>query len=369
MAPFGMAPIDCDLHPALPGCMALLPYLDDHWREVITGRGLDDLDLALWPRGAPLTARPDWRPEKGLAGGTLEALRRQALEPFGSEIAICNSLFGAPALHNVDMAAALCRAANDWLAAEWLDREPRLRAGILVPVDSPELAVEEIERLAPDRRFVQVLMLGAGETLLGRRANWPIYAAAERHGLPIALQVSSGTRFSPTANGWPTYLIEDHVAFAQTFQSQLLSLIAEGAFTKFPRLKVVLLGAGIGWVPNFLWRGVKMWRALRKEIPWVDRSPAEIFREQVRLSIQPADAPEEPDDLAALLDMIGSEEVLLFATDWPHWRFDGTEALPRGLPERLLPRLLRGNALDTYPRLRPPEGASRPAPTARETVQ
>ena len=326
--------------------MALLPYLDDHWRDEIIGRGLDDLDLSLWPRGAPLTARPDWRPEHGLAGGSVELLRTQALEPFGTGIGILNPLFGAPALHNVDLAAALCRATNDWVAKEWLDQEPRLRASILVPVDSPELAVQEIERRASDRRFVQVLLLGAGETLLGRRVNWPILEAAERHGMPIALRVS------PTANGWPSYLIEDHVNFAQTFQSQLLSLIAEGAFSRYPKLKVVLLNAGIGWVPSFLWRGTKEWRALRREVPWVDRSPAEIFREHVRISCQPIDAPPDPSDLAALLDMIGSDDVLLFSTDWPHWRFDGTDALPAGLPEKLRPRLLRENALATYPRLR-----------------
>src|SRR4051794_2290930 len=73
--------IDCDLHPALPGCMALLPYLDDHWREEIVSRGLDDLDFALWPRNAPLTARADWRPQAGLAGGSVDLLRAQALEP------------------------------------------------------------------------------------------------------------------------------------------------------------------------------------------------------------------------------------------------------------------------------------------------
>jgi len=352
MAPFGVAPIDCDLHPALPGCMALLPYLDGHWRDEIASRGLDDLDLSLWPRGAPLTVRPDWRPAKGLAGGTLEALRTQALEPFGTGFGILNPLFGAPALHNVDMAAALCRATNDWIAAEWLDRDPRLRAGILVPVESPALTVEEIERRAPDKRFVQVLLLGAAETLLGRRVNWPIFEAAERHGLPVALQIASSARHSPTANGWPTYLIEDHVNFAQTFQSQLISMIAEGVFTKFPRLKVVLMNSGIGWVPSFLWRGTKEWRALRREVPWVDRSPAEIFREHVRISLQPNDAPEDPEDFAVLLDMVGSDEVLLFSTDWPHWRFDGVEALPPGLPERLLPRVLRDNAIETYPRLK-----------------
>ena len=60
-------------------------------------------------------------------------------------------------------------------------------------------------------------------------------------------------------------------------------------------------------------------------------------------------------DLAALLDMIGSDELLLFATDWPHWRFEGTAALPPGLPDRLRPRVLRENALATYPRLKESE--------------
>lgn len=227
-----------------------------------------------------------------------------------------------------------------------------LRAGILIPVESAELAVQESERCASDPCFVQVLMLGAAETLLGRRVNWPIFAAAERHGLPIALQVTSSVRVAPTANGWPSYLIEDHVNFALTFQSRVLSMIAEDVFSRHPRLKLVLLGAEIGWVPSFLWRAAKEWRALRREAPWVDRNPAEIFRDHVRIPCQPLDVPADPADLAMLIEMIGSDEVLLFATDWPHWRFDGLDALPPGLPDRLRPLLLRENALATYPRLR-----------------
>lgn len=90
-------------------------------------QGLDDLDLALWPRAAPITARADRRPAQGLAAGTLELARSQALDR--TEIGILNPLFGAPALHNPDLAAALCRATNDWIAREWLDREPACAPG------------------------------------------------------------------------------------------------------------------------------------------------------------------------------------------------------------------------------------------------
>ena len=54
--------IDCDLHVAVPGMQALLPYMSQAWRELITSRGTDGLELASYPPGAPLSCRPDWRP-------------------------------------------------------------------------------------------------------------------------------------------------------------------------------------------------------------------------------------------------------------------------------------------------------------------
>src|SRR5262249_41745444 len=94
--------------------------------------------------------RPIPRPPRRRTGAPpaadLDAIRRQALDPFGTRIAICNVLHGAVALFNEDMAAGLCKAVNDWTARELLDREPRLRASIVVPVHNPTLAVAEIER-------------------------------------------------------------------------------------------------------------------------------------------------------------------------------------------------------------------------------
>ncbi|MGH7211840.1 MAG: amidohydrolase family protein, partial [Acetobacteraceae bacterium] len=164
--------IDCDVHPALPGLAALLPYLPDYWRDAVAQRGVHELDSISYPLHAPLTARPDWRPAEGKAGADLGRLRAEALDAFGTSIAICNCLYGVQLLFSEDMAAAFARALNDWIAAEWLDREPRLRASIVVPVQNPELAVEEIERRAADPRFVQVLMLVSGDAPLTARPDW-----------------------------------------------------------------------------------------------------------------------------------------------------------------------------------------------------
>jgi predicted TIM-barrel fold metal-dependent hydrolase len=252
------------------------------------------------------------------------------------------------------MAAAFAKAVNDWVAREWLDRDPRLRASIVVPVQNIDYAVAEIERCAPDRRFVQVLALAMGEAPLGRRQYWPVYEAAERHGLALGIHAGSSYRHPVTSLGWPSYYIEDYAAQSQGFQSQVASLVCEGVFAKFPTLKVVLLESGVTWLPAFLWRLSKFWRGVRAEVPWVDRSPCDIVREHVRLTIQPFDGPDDPAVVARLVDQLQSDDMLLFSSDFPHWQFDGNEIMPAGIPESLHRKIRLDNPLATYGRLAQP---------------
>src|SRR6201994_681294 len=162
--------IDCDIHPAVGGTRTtLLPYLDDHWKERVVPRAIAGLDLPSYPQTMPLSARPDWRPERGKPGSDLKMVQRGAFDQLGASHAICNVLYGASAVYDPYMALAFCKAINDWIAAEWLSQDPRLRASILVPMQAPDLAVEEIERRADDHRFVSILVLAQGEMLLARR--------------------------------------------------------------------------------------------------------------------------------------------------------------------------------------------------------
>ena len=349
MAP--LAPIDCDVHPTVPGLPALLPYLPDLWRETVQRRGLDELASVGYPENAPLTARADWRHAAGKPASTAERLGAEALDPFGTGIAICNCLYGVQLLFSEDLAAAFAGAVNDWLAAEWLDRDARLRASIVVPVQNPQLAADEIDRRAADARFVQVLLLVSGEVPLGRRALWPIYAAAERHNLPVGIHAGSSYRHPVSPVGWPSTLVEDYVNQAQAFQSALTSLVAEGVFAKFPDLTVVLLESGVSWLPAYLWRLTKFWKGLRSEIPWVSAPPTELLRERVRLSLQPFDGPPDAPALTRLIEHIGSDDMLLFATDYPHWQFDGVAAIPDGIDAALARKIMVDNPRRTYARL------------------
>ena len=348
--PFAGA-IDCDLHPPTPTMAQLMPYLDEYWRDQIANRAIDRISFAMtsYPPNAPISTRADWREVKD-GQGDLDRVRAQVLDAFDLSLGIANVIHGCVALHNDDMSAAICRAVNDWLRAEWLDREPRLRGSILVPQQDPAQAVAEIERLAPDKRFVQVLLLVMGEKLLGRREFFPIYEAAERHGLAIAVHAGSTYRYAPTIVGWPSYQFEDYVAQAQAFANQTVSLITEGVFHRYRGLKVVMLESGVSWLPTTMWRTDKTWRGARPETPWVDRWPSDIVREHLRFTIQPFDAPDAA-AVAQTVDRIGSDEILLFASDYPHWQFEGEEVVPDGLPPQSLKKILIENARATYPRL------------------
>jgi predicted TIM-barrel fold metal-dependent hydrolase len=358
--------IDCDVHVAVPDTAVLLPYLDDYWRDQVVNRHIhkQPFHLQSYPPNSPLSCRPDWRPANGFPGTDLDLLREKALDAFGTRFAICNTLHGAIVLFNEDLSAALCAAVNDWVASEWLDREPRLRASILLPMHNPALAVKEIERLAADARFVQVLVPVMGDMPLGRRIYWPVYEAAQKHDLPIGMHAGSLYRQAPTAAGFPSYQLEDYVIQSGGFENQLLSFLAEGVFVEFPRLKLVCIESGFAWLPTLLWRINKTWRGIRAEVPWIDRPPADIIRDHVRFTLQPVDAPAgDPQKLTRTLAHIGSDNLLLFSTDFPHWHFEGTNVLPDGLPEAIMRKLLVENALDTYPRLRASDPAARPSRT------
>ncbi len=72
--------------------------------------------------------------------------------------------------------------------------------------------------------------------------------------------------------------------------------------------------------------------------------------------MQPVDAPAgDTRRCCRTLEHIGSDRMLLFSTDYPHWQFDGDDVLPDGLPDETVRRILIDNPLETYPRLQ--EGA------------
>ena len=342
--------IDCDVHNNVPSIEVLYPYLSDHWRDYLVERGVGSLEPNYYPPGAPLSARPGAVPPSGgPPGSDLGLLRGQLLDSWGVECAILNCLYGIQLVHNEYWAAAMARAVNDWQIAEWLDKEPRLRASIVVPYENAEFAAAEIDRVADHPGFVQVVLLPRTKEPLGKRRYWKIYEAAERHGLPIGIHFAGLGGNPITSSGWPSYYIEDHTVMAQAFQSQVISLVCEGIFERFPGLRVVLMEGGFAWLPSLMWRLDKHWKRLREEVPLLKRPPSEYIREHMWATTQPMEEPANPKHLVQVIEHLGSDDMLMFSTDYPHWDFDDPDrAFPVRLPPALKQKIFSENARALY---------------------
>jgi uncharacterized protein len=110
---------------------------------------------------------------------------------------------------------------------------------------------------------------------------------------------------------------------------------------------------GIAWLPGILWRLDTNWRALRSEVPWLDRKPSEAAREHVRFSTQPLEHTDGHDKLLfEMLEAVGAPEILCFASDYPHWDSDDPAFMLRRLPEAWREPVMHSNAAALYgPRL------------------
>jgi uncharacterized protein len=332
--------IDCDVHVAPESIEALLPYMDDYWRDYVANAG-----LFLSPNGTGAYPVHGAR-----APSDVDALREQVLDPRGLRHAVLTCVSAFDASRNPYYEAALCRAINDWLAAEWLARDDRLRAGMVVPTLDPDAAVAEIERVGSQPGFVQVLLPVRTDAPWGTKRFHPLHEAIAAQDLVLALHAWGRIGLAPTASGFTHSYFEDYLANSQIIvQAQVLSLVSEGVFDSVPSLRVALVECGFSWLPPLLWRFDKDWKAVWREVPWLKSRPSEYVTQHIRATTAPAQLPVDAEQVAQLAEMLGASELLMFASDHPHEHGEGNlDTLLDVLGDDGREAVLHGNAAELY---------------------
>ena len=351
--PNRLAIIDGDVHTAPSNLSELAPFLEKRWLEHLKtygSRKRHGSHYEPYPKAAPKAMRRDAWPDDGRTPGSdLALVRKQHLDHYGVEVGIMGPLgLTGHGEINADLSAAMAIAINGWQREVMTVPEPRLKASIVVPFEDAAASVAEIDRLGADPHYAQVFILTRSMEPLGSRRYWPIYEAAQAYDLPVGMHVFGAGGHPYTGAGWPSYYIEEGAGHSTSCQTVVTSLVMEGVFERFPKLKVVLIEGGFGWLPALSWRLDRLWSRMRDEVPHLQRPPSEVIRRHIWLTTQPMEEPETREQLTDIMEWIGWDR-LLFASDYPHWDFDDPfRAFPASISDAYKRQILTENGKSVY---------------------
>jgi predicted TIM-barrel fold metal-dependent hydrolase len=348
--------IDCDVHQNFNSLHELVPWLDPAFRDYVEVGGYTGYQLPNYPWVHPSGfMMGDAVPGSGgVPGSDYETMREQLLDRFDVEHAVLTGedILNVSCMAHPQFASALATAHNRWLLDEWLPRDARLRGSLVVATQDADAAAREIRARGAEDGIVQVIVACGARSGYGDPHFAPIFDAAVELGLPVAMHVGAeglAVNPPPTATGYPAYYLEWHTLLIQSAMSHVVSLIVHGVFERLPELRVVVIEAGVAWLPAVLWRLDANWKALRSETPWVKRLPSEQAREHLRFTTQPLEQPKRKSQLSAVLEAVdGLEDMLMFATDYPHWDFDAPRVVEPRIPESWREKVMSENARALY---------------------
>ncbi|HEY2238550.1 MAG TPA: amidohydrolase family protein [Streptosporangiaceae bacterium] len=344
--------VDCDVHVEFQNRDAMLQYMPEPWRSRLgSRRGTSQRESygPLWNARRLDSYGPSGLP----AGSEPDLVHKQLLSEAAVDFAIV--LRHARGTVDPDLNAALCRASNMWLASTWLDQWSaggRFFGSISIPVDNVPAAVEEIEHWAGHPGFKQVVLGHYSERPLGYPQYDPIWAAAARHRLPVAMHFTTNAADSigqTPVGRYPHHVDYHSIAFPVTYAAHLMSWICAGTFDRLPDFRVVMVEGGFLWHRPVLARLAQQWPKLAGEIPAARSDPMSYVRDHVRFTTQPVEESETPGQVARYLELADAANILMFSSDYPHYDYDDPQrALPPDLDRDMHDRIMSRNAIEFY---------------------
>jgi predicted TIM-barrel fold metal-dependent hydrolase len=254
---------------------------------------------------------------------------------------------------DAELSAAYCRAYNRWIAEFCADSGGRLMPIAHISLGDPKAAAGELRRaVKAGCKGAFIAPLSITGKAHGHPDNDPVYAAAQDLDVPIGFHPT----FEPAA--W-TFNRFDRIKgpaglwFGVMFTNQstiqaFTSLFAYGVFDKFPKLRVVVLESGAGWIGWWLDRADALFTGtlVGGGLPLAEK-PSYYFRRQCFIS-------GDPDEMviSRIADYVGADKFF-WASDFPHPDHAGNyiEELEE-MAEKLSPdarrKVLGDNVLKVY---------------------
>lgn len=245
-----------------------------------------------------------------------------------------------------ELEAALFASYNTFLANACAQSNGRIFFNAVVPYRSPDVAVAELRRLSGMEGIASVLVRGIEwDKPLDHPSHYPVFAEAERLGLPMVVHLGVGSPSMYRMFEGMTHPVGEEKTFYPPHSRRLLSTLTvqyafynlmEGSLIEdFPKLKWVFLeGGGCTWMVGAV-------RTIQRS----GKANVLDHFEQGRVLV----GCEPDDDIPYAADVIG-ENALLVSSDMPHFDEAAHDSIAdeyegRGdLPAPLLAKMFAENA-------------------------
>jgi len=254
-------------------------------------------------------------------------------------------------LDDVALSQAYTRAYNRWIVDFCSSARGRLVPIAHLSLGDPHAAARELERaVRSGARGAFVAPFTLTRKPHGHPDHDPVFAAAQDLDVAIAIHPTfepswaNSQRFTDArrARLFLSVSASDGVRHAFT------TLFDFGVFDRFPRLRVVVLESGGGWIGYWLDRLDAVYEAtfLGESVPLVEK-PSTYFRRQCWISCDPDER-----TIPALADLLGADRFF-WASDFPHPDHTGNyleelEELAGKLNMASRRRLLGDNVREVY---------------------
>ena len=241
--------------------------------------------------------------------------RLAQMDAAGIDLQVLSFNAAIPASFAPDDALGMARELNDHVAAAMRANPDRFAGFGALPTALPEAAADELERCVVNLGIVGVMVHGhTGGRFLDDREFWPIFARAEKLGVPIFLHpaLPHPDALKAYFEGYEDVMARPGWGFAVDTSVHFLRILFAGVFDAYPKLQLILghLGEGLPFAMHRLNEHTHL--AARKR--GLARTPLEYIRENLYVTtsgnwFEPAF---ECTRLA-----LGADRIL-WAVDWPY---------------------------------------------------
>ncbi len=247
--------------------------------------------------------------------------RIELLDAENIDIAILYTTVGLlweAELEDPELSQAYTKAYNRWIC-EFAADEPRLVPTAHISLSDPAAAAAEMLRAVGEgAKGVYVCPFTHDAKPLGHSDHDIVFATAQDLDVPFAIhptfepQWTKGERMGDWQNVKQLRLLAS-VTASDGVRHQFTSLFDYGVFDRFPKLKVLVLESGGGWIGYWLDRidAVYGHTFIGDKVP-LKHKPSDYFRERIWISCDPDER-----TIPALAERFGVDRFL-WASDFPH---------------------------------------------------